>query len=121
MSIATQQAKERQNQTPGMKVMAETVFVGGLIRGGAGARGSECGHPGWSARLGGEDGPGVPLPGDKGCGQPGWSAGLGGGSGCPGVTDLGGNSWENGRNWWISWRERWRWMRERLDPLETKQ
>ena len=27
MSIATQRAKERQNQTPGAKVMAETVMV----------------------------------------------------------------------------------------------
>ena len=45
MSIATQQAKERQNRTPGAKVMAETVFVGGLILGGAGARGSEVREP----------------------------------------------------------------------------
>ena len=46
--------------------------------------GGRCGHPGWSARLGGEDGPGVRVPGGKGCGHPGWSAGLHGGSGCPG-------------------------------------
>ena len=50
--------------------MAETFFVGGLILGGAGARGSEvwaprgkgCGHPGWSAGLGGTC-PGRPGPG----------------------------------------------------------
>ena len=41
MSIATQQAKERQNRTPGAKVMAETGFVGGLFLGGAGAWGLE--------------------------------------------------------------------------------
>ena len=38
MSIATQRAKERENRTPGVKVMAEMVNGSGLIRGGAGAR-----------------------------------------------------------------------------------
>ena len=60
MAIATQQAKERQNRTLGAKVMAETVLVGELKLGGAGARGGRCGHPGWSVRLPGGDGPGGP-------------------------------------------------------------
>ena len=46
MSIATQRAKERQNRTPGVKVMAETVFVGELKVGGAGARGWKVRAPG---------------------------------------------------------------------------
>ena len=52
MSIATQQAKEHQNQTPGAKVMAEMVFVGGLILGGEGARGSEVRAPGVVSGVG---------------------------------------------------------------------
>ena len=35
MSIATQQAKERENQTPDVKVMVETVKLGTLKLGGA--------------------------------------------------------------------------------------
>ena len=35
MSIATQRAKERQNRTPGAKVMAEMVKLGTLKLGGA--------------------------------------------------------------------------------------
>ena len=46
MSIATQQAKERQNRTPGAKVMAETVLIGELKLGGAGARGWKVRAPG---------------------------------------------------------------------------
>ena len=85
MSIATQRAKERQNRTSGVKVMAETVFVGGLILGGAGARGSEVRALGVVSEVGRN------LPGGPG------AQGLR--SRCPGVTDLGRKSWENRRKW----------------------
>ena len=52
MSIATQRANERQNRTPGTKVMAEPVLVDELKLGGAGARGLEVRAPGcWKYAL----------------------------------------------------------------------
>ena len=84
MSIATQRAKERENQTPDVDVMAETVSGSGLIRGVRVPGVWGCGHPGWS----GANNPGVRVPGGSGCGCLGWSAGMHGGSGCPGVADL---------------------------------
>ena len=100
MSIATQRAKEHENWTPGAKVMAEMVKCRWLILGGAGARGEEgktargCGHPGF----------GVQAPGVVSGGCTGGPGARGLRSGCPGVSDLGGNSWEDARNWGILWR-----------------
>ena len=60
MSIATQQAKERQNQTPGAKVMAEMVNGDGLIRGGVGAQGLGVRAPGVVSEVGLKKRPGGP-------------------------------------------------------------
>ena len=82
--------------------MAETIFVGGLILGGPGARGSEVRALGV---VRGKQPSGAGARGFR-LRAPGVVSGVGrnlpGGSGCPGVTDLGGNLWENGRNGWIS-------------------
>ena len=81
VSIATQRAKERQNRTPGAKVMAETVLVCELIRGGAGARALGVRARGVvrGKQPGGAGARGL------GCGHPGGSAGMRGGGGGPGV------------------------------------
>ena len=52
MSIATQRAKERENRTPDVEVMAEMVSGSGLIRGVRVPRVWGCGHPGWSEPSG---------------------------------------------------------------------
>ena len=124
LSVATQRAKERENRTPGAKVMAENVKCTRLILGGAGARG-------WKVRapevVRGKQPGGAGARG-LGCGHPGWSAGMVGGSGCPGceVRVPGGVGF--GRKFVGKWKKlvdfvegKGEMERRRLDPLETKQ
>ena len=72
-SLAFQRAKEHENRTPDVEVMAETVSGSGLIRGVRVPGVWECGHPGWSEA----NSPGVRVPGGSRCGHPG-VFGLGG-------------------------------------------